>query len=293
LKKIFSAILFYFVLLPLSWLPYSVIYFISNGIAFVLENVVSYRKDVIMSNLRASFPEKSEKEIAQIAKAFYQHLSDVLFETLKSLSWSKEDAQARVKYENLEDINRFFNEGKDVLLLLGHFGNWEWFGPSFPMAVPHKAIGIYKPLSNTFFDEKIKQTRGKYGLELVPMKDTNDRMKEQGAKPKMAMFLTDQSPSNPNRCYWTTFLNQETGVQFGAEKFAKVYDMPLVYMSISKPKRGFYIIKFKTLFENPQETEVGEITVAHTLALETDIIKNPELWLWSHKRWKHKKPVSL
>lgn len=290
MKHFFSAFLYYVIVLPISKLPFSFIYGISNGIAFVLENIIGYRKKVIDANLKASFPEKTTEELVQIRKAFYLHLSDVLMETLKGLSWSKSEAQKHIKYENLEEINRFFDEDRDVLLVLGHFGNWEWFGPTFPMTVKHRAIGIYKPLTNTFFDKKIKEKRSRFGLELVPMQDTNAKMKERLDKPKMSLFLTDQSPSNPNRCYWTTFLNQDTGVLFGAEKFAKVYDMPVVYMSISKEKRGFYKVEFKTLFEFPQETETGEITVAHTKALEKDIIKNPSLWLWSHKRWKHKKP---
>ena len=160
-------------LFPLSWLPFSIIYVISDGIAFVLENIISYRKKVIYNNLKASFPQKNEAEIQQIQKAFYKHLSDVFMEALKAISWTKKDVLERLKYENLEDINRFFDEGKDVLLLLGHYGNWEWFGPSYPMAVPHNAVGIYKPLSNNFFDDMSKQTRGKFGLELVPIEDTN------------------------------------------------------------------------------------------------------------------------
>lgn len=290
IEKLYSSILFYLVLLPLSKLPFKLIYIVSDGVAFVLENVVSYRKKVIDSNLANSFPDKSENELRQLRKAYYLHLSDLLMESIKAISWTKEEAQARVKYENLEDINRFYKEGKDIIMILGHFGNWEWFGASCPMVVPHSALGIYKPLTNKFFDRKIKETRGKFGLGLVPMEESNEKMKPEEGSPKMTMFLTDQSPGNPNRCFWTTFLNQDTGVMFGAEKFAKVYDLPIVYTSISQPKRGFYKVSFKTLFEKSLETEVGDITIAHTKALEADIIANPTLWLWSHKRWKHKKP---
>lgn len=290
MKNFFSALLYYVVVFPLSKLPFFVVYGISNGIAFILEYLIAYRKKVIDRNLLASFPDKTDAERLQIRKDFYKHFADVLMETLKAVSWTKEDAQKRVVYENTEALQAFYKEGKSILLVLGHFGNWEWFGASFPMVVAHKALGIYKPLKNEFFDKKVKATRAKFGLELVPMKDSAKRIKATGEKPKMTMLITDQSPSNPKRAYWTTFLNQDTGVLFGAEKFAQIYDMPVVYMSISKLKRGFYKVKFETLFATPKETQLGEITTAHTKALEKDIIMHPELWLWSHKRWKHQKP---
>lgn len=285
----FSALLYYTIIFPLSLLPFGVIYGISNFIAFVLEYIVAYRKKVIETNLAASFPNKTLQERTQIKKEFYKHFADVLMETLKAISWSKKTAQKRVSYENTEALQAFFDQGKSVILVLGHYGNWEWFGASFPMQVPHQALGIYKPLSNQFFDQKVKATRAKFGLELVAMQDSGKKMKAVGDKPKIAMFLTDQSPANPKRSYWTQFLNQETGVQLGAEKFAKIFDMPVVYMSISKAKRGYYNVAFKTLFAEPKNTVLGEITTTHTNALAQDIVQNPSLWLWSHRRWKHQK----
>lgn len=293
MKYFLSAVLFYTIIKPLSLLPFSAIYLISDFVAFLLEHIVAYRKEVILNNLINAFPDKNLLELKKIRTKFYKHFADLIFEVLKGLSVSEKEMSKRVVFENLTDFNRFYKEGRDVLLVLGHYGNWEIAASRLPKIVSHNILGIYKPLSNVFFDNKMKETRSKFGLDLVPIKKTNIRMREKIGRPKSAAFLTDQRPGNPNRCYWTTFLNQETGVLIGAEKFARVFDMPVVYASVYKEKRGHYKVVFETLFEFPKETERGEITEKHTKKLESDIIKHPHLWLWSHKRWKHKKPETM
>jgi len=284
-----SKILYYLVIFPISLLPFSLLYIFSDILAFVLEYIIKYRNQVITNNLTNSFPEKSVKEIKLIKHKFYSHFSDLVLESLKGFNLSEKEVKKRVKFENIDDLEKFFEQGKDVMIVLGHYGNWEMVGSAIPLFISHKLLAVYKPLSNAFFDEKMKETRSQFGVVLSAMKEINKKAFHDYGKPKALCFAADQSPSNPKNCYWTTFLNQETGVLFGTEKFAKTLNIPIVYMVINKPKRGYYKINFTTLFENPQETEMGEITKAHIKHLEKDIIKQPEFWLWSHKRWKHKR----
>lgn len=285
-----SKILYYFIIYPISLLPFFILYRISDILAFVFEYIVGYRKKVIYGNLKNSFPNKTEKELKKIQHKFYTHFSDLIVESLKGFNLSEKTARKRISFEGIDDLESFYKEGKSILLLSGHYGNWEMPGSALPLFISHLPLAIYKPLKNEFFNNKIKNSRSAFGDVLCSMKDVKTEISKDLGKPKAICFATDQSPSNPEKCYWTTFLNQETGVLFGAEKYAKELDYPVIYMTITKPKRGYYHIICTTLFENPKETSYGEITEIHTKFLEKEIIAKPEFWLWSHKRWKHKRP---
>jgi KDO2-lipid IV(A) lauroyltransferase len=152
----------------------------------------------------------------------------------------------------------------------------------------HDCIGIYKPLSNQFINNKIYTSRSKYGMNLVSMRQTKKSF-EQGSKPKAIVFGSDQNPSNPKRAHWVNFLNQDTAVLFGVEKYAKDYNWPVVFVSISKVKRGHYEVEYSLITDKPTEQPHGKITEDFTKRLEQDIINQPQYWLWSHKRWKHKR----
>lgn len=285
-----SKFLYYFVIYPISMLPFAILYGFSNVLAFVLEYIVKYRREVMLNNLKNSFPEKTEKEIEVILHQFYAHFSDLVLEGLKGFNLSKKEVLKRISFEGLEDMQRFYKENRDIIVVTGHYGNWEMPGTTGSLFIDHLPVPLYKPLSNKFFDEKVKKSRNAFGVQMTAMKDLKKVSSQISEIPRAFCLATDQSPPNPNRCYWTTFLNQETGVMFGAEKYAIELDAPVIYVNITKPKRGYYHIICTTLFEFPKETKYGEITEKHTKFLEQQIINKPEFWLWSHKRWKHKKP---
>ena len=288
-----SSFLYYLVIYPVSLLPFWILYRISDIFSFVLEHIVQYRKKVIVTNIRNSFPEKAEREINTITHFFYKHFGDLIIESLKGFNLSEKAARKRISYEGVECIEKYFQEGKDVLIVLGHYGNWEMVGAAMPLFLNHKILAIYKPLTNLFFDNKMKETRGQFGCELVAMKETKAKALLDYGKPKALAFAMDQRPFKPERGYWMTFLNQVTGVLFGSEKFAKTFDLPIIFMTITKPKRGYYKVIFKEMFEKPKETSHGEISQIIMKKLEKDIKEKPEFWLWSHKRGKHKRPEGL
>jgi len=173
---------------------------------------------------------------------------------------------------------------------MGHYGNWEWAGNSFSLQCKQQLYVIYHPLSNKYFDKLMYDLRTRFGTKLYAMKDTMREMIRNKNEVNATAFIADQTPS-PDSAYWTTFMNQDTPVFWGTEKIAQKLNYPIVYITIKKIKRGYYEVDSELLINEPKNTSLGEISELHTRKLESDIITQPSIWLWSHRRWKHKKNV--
>ena len=293
IKRIPSALLYYLVILPISVLPFFILYRISDGLFVIFYYLLGYRKKVIVGNIERSFPDMSASDRQIIARAFYRHFCDLIVESLKVFTISEKQVKERMKFENPEVMDQFFDKGQSVILAGGHFNNWELFAVGIDAAIKHRSIAIYKPLNNPFFDEKMRSTRGKFGLELISTREVKEVFEKNKNELTATIFGTDQSPGKVNKAYWTKFLNQDTAVMFGTEKFARDYNFPVVYGCIHKVSRGHYTVLFKEICREPSALKFGEITEMHTRLLEEDILKKPEFWLWSHRRWKHKRPASI
>lgn len=289
----FSSILFYLIIYPVSLLPLSVIYRISDIFYILLITIFPYRKKIITDNIRKSFPEISEKEVTKLVKKFYRHLADLLAEGIKNLSISKKELANRFRVENPEVMHDLWKRGISVILVGGHYNNWEWFITAQSQLFPHQAIGIGKPLSNGFWDKKLNALRARFGMIIANAKNFKEIINQNQGNPVAILTLTDQAPKDAKRSYWMPFLHQMTPVLFGAEMMAHAYSYAVVYFTIKKVKRGHYQIHLQTITENPSTKNWGEITEAHTKLLERDIIEKPEYWLWSHKRWKREIPDDL
>lgn len=287
---IVNALLYYLVIIPISVLPFPVLYLLSNKLFFLFYYVFGYRKKIVLQNIRKSFPDKTEKEHIEICKKFYKHFCDIIVESLKTFTISEKEVLKRVVCNHPEVINKYFDKQGSVIISGGHFNNWELFAVAVDSLIKPKAAGIYKPLSNKYFDTKMLSTRGRYGLIMVPTKEVKHFFDAHINISTATIFGADQSPSNPNNAYWMNFLNQDTGVTFGTEKFAKEYNYPVIYGRLNKVKRGYYSLDFLEVSDAPRETAYGEITEKVTLLLEKDIQAAPEYWLWTHRRWKHKRP---
>ena len=283
-----SKIFYYLFLIPLSLLPYTALYLLSDFLFVILHRLVGYRRKVIFSNLQRSFPDKNKEELKIIMINFYRHFCDILIESVKGFTVSEEQLRKRVLIKNPEFTNYYADKGQSIILVGGHYNNWEICVQAFSMYSNHKCIAIYKPLSDTFFNSKLYKSRTLFGLELISMKQTK-RSFDENSKVKAIVFGSDQNPSNPKRAHWMNFLNQDTAVLFGVEKYAKEYNWPVVFVSISKVKRGCYEVEYSLITDKPTEQPHGRITESFTKKLEQDIINNPQYWLWSHKRWKHKR----
>lgn len=290
MSKVLNYILFYCILMPLSLLPMRVLYILSDFISFLLKNVVKYRKNVIISNLRNSFPEKSEAEIEKITAEYYSHLADLLAEAAKMLTISKKRLLKRYKCVNTDILLPFKERNQSVILASAHYNNWEYMVASLDMQTPHLGIGVGKRMSNKTFEKLAFEKRTRYGTQ-VCYADNVRQVMETNISNKTTtayMLLSDQSPNNSKKCYWTTFLNQPTAMIYGAEYFAKKYDLPVFFYRTEKVKRGYYEIRFELICDNPQSTDYGFITESIAVKTEEMIRKAPQYWLWSHRRWKLK-----
>lgn len=293
LNNILSFIIFtivYAVAWLFAWLPLRVLYIFSDGFYFILFYVISYRKNVVYSNLRNAFPQKTELEINQIAREFYKFFADLLLETFKVIHISKSEMLKRVKYVNVPLFEELYKKNKHALVVMGHYGNWEWL-PGIALWVPNRTMSVYKPLNNKYFNAMFHKMRTKFGSELIPMKMVPKTLLQyfSDGKPSTSLFIADQSPMRSEIQYWTTFLNQDTPIYTGVEKLAKKYNMPVLFLIIKRVKRGYYNVETKMLFEDVSNVDAHQITEAHVKALEQEIINAPQYWLWTHRRWKHKK----
>ncbi len=286
---VLNYLLYYLILIPLSLLPFKVLYAISDFLYVILFNIAGYRKKVVEANVKNSFPGLRIREQKQIVHLFYSHLCDLIVESIKIFTISEKQIRKRMVIRNSELTDKYFNEGKSVIIAGGHLNNWELFAVAIDKPIKHQAIGIYLPLTNKFFDRKMQKTRSRYGLKMISTKSVKKFFEDEVNNLNAVIFAIDQSPSNPKNCYWTTFLNQDTAVPFGTEKYARQYNYPVVYGRINKIKRGFYEFEFLPVAESPKQTTQSEITETVTRLLEKDIIAAPQYWLWTHRRWKHKR----
>lgn len=281
-----TAIVYYLIIKPLSLLPLSILYVLSNGLYWLFYRLLGYRKEVVVSNLRNSFPERSEEEIQELCSRFYRHLCDVIVEVIRSFSISRAELLRRVKVLNPEIFQDCYDRGKSIIIAGGHYNNWEMVATATDPQIPHQVAAIYKPLRNKFLNKKMKESREQSGVELIP-KEESKRLFARAEKEALALIVaTDQSPSNAKRAYWTNFLNQDTAVLFGTERYAQLHDFPVVFGWVEKVRRGYYELTFEFVEENPKNAPYGAITEKHTRMLEAEIRQAPEYWLWTHKRWK-------
>jgi Kdo2-lipid IVA lauroyltransferase/acyltransferase len=284
--------LFYGLNRIITLLPLPVLYLFSDFLYLFLYYVIGYRRKVVATNLRNSFPEKTENERKVIEKKFYRHLADIITETLKAPQMSKATQEKRFTYSNLEIIEKLREEKRDIIAIVGHYNNWEW--PTLlPYYLKYKTIIIYKPLQNKYFNNFVNNHRSEYGIVLTPTSQVIREIinyRKKGIN-TVSVFISDQIPAIGDIKYWTTFLHQDTAVFTGAGKIASKYDMAVVFFNVQKIKRGYYNLNIELLFDHTAGLSEEVITEKHVRRLEEIIREKPENWIWSHRRWKHKKPV--
>jgi KDO2-lipid IV(A) lauroyltransferase len=287
--RYFGFILFDVFSKLLAVLPKRVMYVFADLLFCIGLYIIRYRKKTVYRNLQNAFPEKSAKEIKKIAKRFFRHLSDVVIENIAMLHMNPKRLKRFVHLNNPELLNELFRQERNIMGILGHYGNWELL-TTISLHTPYTVLSVYKPLKNKFFDRKVYEMRKRFNEIPVPMKQAFKHIAQyqQSGKPYGVGMVADQSPSRKSINYWTTFLNQETPFYTGAEKIARKYNHTVVFPAVRKIKRGSYEIEYSILSDDPKETSENEITETYVKALENLIREKPEYWLWSHRRWKHK-----
>ncbi len=284
-----------FFLWLLSCIPFWMMYMLSDGLYYVIYYMVRYRRDVVRSNLTSSFPEKNSWEITSIEKAFYHFFMDTILESGKLASISQEEMKRRMVFPNVEQVNASLKSGKSIALFLGHYGNWEWCS-SMPLWLEKNIVGaqIYHALRNKDVDRLILHNRERMGAVCVEMGKTARYVNELSVADKVGLigFIADQSPRPRNANYFLSFLNHNVPVLVGTEKLAKRYGLEAWFLSVRRVKRGYYEAEFVKMHDNAPSLPDFELTDIYYEMLERQIREVPELYLWSHKRFKHERPAN-
>ncbi len=274
-----------------SKLPFFVLYGISNFAYFIIYQIVGYRKKVVFENLRNSFPEKTESEVKQIAKDFYKHIADLFIEFLKGYSISKDEINDRIKIINIEAIKNYTDKNQSVIIVTGHISNWEWLlHPLNLSGIPMDIV--YQKLNSPLFNKLTLFIRSRFTITpLIEKQDTLRKTVDRKDITRALVLGSDQSPQNWKAAYWTTFLNQDSGFFTGTERIARKFDYPVIFSEMRRIKRGFYEIEFTKIAEPTefQNLPIGEITERFVRILDESIHRYPSDYLWSHRRWKHKR----
>lgn len=273
-------------------LPMRILYILSDILYFLIYYVIGYRIKVVRKNLSDSFPEKTDIELRRLERRFYHHFADYIVETIKLAHISLSELQQRGFIVNPEVLNDLLDKGHSCcMLLMGHYGNWEWLSGSTTRLKDCRMYQIYRPLNNQAIDKLFIYLRTKFGSFGIKKNDTlRDiiALKREGIR-SLVIFLADQTPSPSNLHYWTTWLNQDTPMLTGPERIARKLNIPVIYLDVRQLRRGYYDATLQIISENPKDTPEFWITEQYARMMERSILRDPAYYLWTHKRWKHKK----
>lgn len=272
----------------LSLLPFWCLYWLSDVFYFIGYKLLRYRLKVVRENLYRAFPELYRHELLAIERQYYHHLFDLLVEGIKGISITKESLLERFVCTNPELLNQYHAQGRSVLIVMGHTGNWEWAAGGVGLRIAHHLQVLYQPPKDARLNEFIKEVRTRFGTSIIPRKTAlRHLLQTAGQAPTATVFLADQSPYQLEKATWTLFLNNMTAFFNGYGALAIRLGNPLLFPSIQRKTRGHYTITFETLIEDPSNHSVDELVKVFALRLEKEIREYPHSWLWSHKRWKH------
>ncbi|MHA4808243.1 lysophospholipid acyltransferase family protein [Flavitalea flava] len=278
--------LFYSFLFLVSLLPMRVLYFLSDAIYGLVYHVLGYRKKVVMDNLRIAFPEKTETELTHIAKKFYHNFLDSFIEVIKLISAGDAFLQKRFTVD-LSDLDELYKTGKSCQIHLGHTFNWEWGQLVLSKLTKYKLLVVYMPITNKILERLFYKLRTRSGNVFLPATDMRNAMVPYQQTQYLLGLVADQNPGNTHTAYWLRFFDRPTPFVSGPEKGARSSNLPVVFACIEKPRRGYYHATVKLGTSDPSLLAEGELTRKYVRYLETVIRRNPDMWLWSHRRWKH------
>ncbi|QTE23728.1 lysophospholipid acyltransferase family protein [Polaribacter cellanae] len=276
----------------LSRLPMRLLYIKSDVFYFLIYHVIGYRKAVVLENLKMAFPKKSEEELLKIRKKFFKHLMDLMMESVKAFSISEKEILKRYKYKNPELVNEFVKQGKSIALVGAHLANWEW-SITLPLVIETEVYGAYTKLNNKYFEKYVRLSREKFGVRGYKTSEMVKGMQRRFSENKKGAYilLSDQSPQPHKTYYWREFFNIKVPVHTGAEMLSKRFDLVVINYVAKKVKRGYYEIEFQLITDSPKEFEDYKVIDLYTELTEKNILQQPEFYLWSHKRFKHRDKV--
>lgn len=268
-------------------LPFTMLYGLSNAIAWLLRVVIRYRLSVVKVNLQYAFPDMESQQLNQVVKASYRNLTDIILESLKSYSLNPDQIRKRYRVEVSEDMRNMLHGENTVTAFAPHYGNWEWGTITLPFAFEQTIYGLIKPVNNARTNRFILDNRGSTGTQMVSIYAKDKRVLDDPAIAKLVVYIADQNPSNTKKALRVHFFGKPCYALQGGDHFARKHGGPVIYLQIKRPKRGQYVITPRLISQDGSKHEEGELTQHYFNLLEAQIQEKPADWLWTHKRWKH------
>lgn len=267
--------------------PFFLLYGLSNVIQFFLYRVFRYRKKVVFQNLEGSFPLMTRNDLQRTTSLFYKNLTDVFLESIKAFTMGRKQIIKQHRITNPEVLEPFYKTGQCIIGVTGHYCNWEWGSLSASLQSKYPVVAFYKPLQNKLIDRFVRWSRSRFGTTLVPIGQTSLAFKKHRFQTIFLMAADQGMPHKfKDKAIWVQFLNRETAFLYGLEKHARSNNIPVIYVDVQRVKRGYYTVELSVLTTNPIELPEGKLTEIYARKLESIILKKPENWLWSHRRWK-------
>jgi KDO2-lipid IV(A) lauroyltransferase len=295
LHKIIRMQLVVFILVyPLIWfvsiLPFRILYVFSDMVYVLVYHVIGYRKKVVRKNIAMTLPHLSEKERLNIEKKSYHHLCDMFLEMMKTMTISEKEMNKRFVFTNLELYTALEKKQKSIAVMIAHYATYEWV-ISMNRKIEFEGFAIYKKVNNKYFDKLVRNIRSKFKATLITTSQTIPVIKENESLGHRGVygFASDQSPQESKAFHWQKFMGIETPVYTGAEMLVKRFDMNVIFLRVKKVKRGYYEATFELMFDNPKAIPDYQISDEFLRRVEKQIYEAPEYYLWTHKRWKHRK----
>ncbi|WP_108868198.1 lysophospholipid acyltransferase family protein [Aquimarina aquimarini] len=284
----------YFLVYPILWviskLPWKIFYAFSSCIFFILYYIIRYRRKTVTQNLQLVFTDKTPLEIKEIRKGFYQHMCDMFLEMIKSISISDKEMKERFKVTNMDKLYELEANGENIMVFMAHYASYEWSNV-VDIQTEFQAVAVYKQIGNKYFDRLVHRIRGRFGSRLVSSKEAMKTISMENQSKKglrMYALISDQSPKIYNATFWADFMGIKVPVFLGGEVLSKRLDLNVYYLKVEKVKRGYYEASLVTLTEDSKNCDDYSIVQSYLRALESQIYNNPQYYLWSHKRWKHR-----
>ena len=284
----------YVLLYPFLWcismLPFRLLYLFSDFTYLIVYYLIGYRKQTVRENLALALPRLSAEERLSIEKKSFRHLCDMFLEMIKTMTISKKEISKRFVFTNLHVYKKLEEQEKSIAMMLAHYASYEWV-ISMNAYVTFSAFAIYKRIANPYFDKLVRTIRSRFKATLITTKETIPIIIRNNKNKELSIygFASDQTPRLSSAFHWQTFMGIEVPVHTGAEMLAKKYMMNVIFLKVKKVKRGYYEASFEVLSENAKEVPSYEITDKFLKLVEQQIHEAPEYYLWTHKRWKHKR----
>lgn len=287
-------LIIYLIAYPFLWfiskLPFRILYLISDISYLITYYIIGYRKKIVRKNLALALPHLSDQERLRIEKKSFQHFCDIFLEMIKTMSISKKEISKRFVFTNFEVYQKLEEQDKSIAMMLAHYASYEWV-ISMNNYVKFSAFAIYKKIANPYFDKLVRKIRSRFKAELINTKESIPCIIRNKKNNLLSIygFASDQSPRISSAFHWQKFMGIEVPVHTGAELLSKKFDMNVIFLKVTKVKRGYYEASFEILSENAKAVPNYEITDKFLKLVEEQIYEAPEYYLWTHKRWKHQR----